>query len=552
MGNPGKNTEYSRRRLIQYFIITSRKVGVVVVVNFYRVISTYRSRSHKHESMSLLLIPIKWLYNEFGVASVYYTGRDAWLIIIARSCRMFAYGANSLIIALFFSSLKFTDFQIGLFMTMTLLGDVLLSLFLTLVADRVGRRRVLFAGAILMVLSGVVFSIFENFWILLVAAVLGVISATGSDFGPFRAIEESTLSHLTTPKTRSDVLSWYITTSSLGSAVGTELSGRAVDFLQNRNWAIKDAYHAIFWLYIVMGIVNMISASLMTDKSEVAEPHPETEASETLLEERQQSPKREDEDENEDEEDSDNQSLHATSSSKPESPQKKSRFAQISSETRSIMYKLWILLIVDSLADGMVSYSLTTYYIDRKFHLSKSALGDITSTSYFLSSCSTIFAGPLARHLGLVNTMVFTHLPSSTAVLFFPLPQGVPLTVTLFFIRTGLNNMDQAPRAAFIAAVVKSEERTAVMGITGMLRTLASTIGPSVTGFFAGTDRFWIAFVAAGILRISYDLGLFAMFVNMKLYKHESKDQIVVDSRRLNDEEEESSSLELESRQPTT
>ena len=116
-------------------------------------------------------------------------------------------------------------------MTLTLLGDVLLSLFLTLVADRVGRCRILFAGAILMVLSGAVFAVFENFWILLLAAVIGVISTTGGDFGPFRAIEESTLSYLTTPKTRTDVLSWYVSTSSLGSAVGTEFSGRAVDFL---------------------------------------------------------------------------------------------------------------------------------------------------------------------------------------------------------------------------------------------------------------------------------------------------------------------------------
>jgi MFS family permease len=171
----------------------------------------------------------------------------------------------------------------------------------------------------------------------------------------------------------------------------------------------------------------------------------------------------------------------------------------------------------------MTGYSLTIYYLDQKFDLPKSTLGDITSISYILSSCSSIFAGPLSRRLGLINTMVFTHLPSSTAVLLFPLPNGIYLTVALFFIRTALNNMDQAPRSAFIAAVVKPEERTAVMGITSMLRTLAATAGPSVTGLLAGNDRFWIAFVAAGALRICYDLGLFAMFVNMKLHEHEEK-----------------------------
>jgi len=138
--------------------------------------------------------------------------------------------------------------------------------------------------------------------------------------------------------------------------------------------------------------------------------------------------------------------------------------------------------------------------------------------------------------------MVFTHLPSSAAVLLFPLPRGTWLTVGLFFLRAGLNNMDQAPRSAFIAAVVKPDERTAVMGITGMLRTLAGTAGPSVTGLLSMNEKFWIAFVAAGALRIAYDLGLWAMFVNMKLYKHEEnvegKGEHTRDARELDDEEE--------------
>ncbi|KAL8704391.1 MAG: hypothetical protein Q9201_002460 [Fulgogasparrea decipioides] len=483
--------------------------------------------------MPSFLAPLKWLYVKFGIPSLYYTGRDAWLVILARCCRMFAYGAASLIIALFFSSLNFSDSQIGLFMTLTLIGDVILSLLLALVADRVGRRRTLFLGAFLMVLSGVAFAVFENFWILLAAAVVGVISATGSDNGPFRAVEESTLSHLTTPETRADVLSWYVTTSSLGSAAGTEVAGRVVDSLQNLDgWSTVDAYHGIFYLYVAMGIMSMIISLSMSARCEMAETPSRTESSETLLSESQQAAEGRHEDNDED-----NKILDSTPLIESETPQKKSPFAQISSETRSIMYKLWFLLIVDSLADGMVSYSLTNYYMERKFHMSKSTLGNITSISYLLMSCSTIFATPLAQWLGLIKTMVFTHIPSSAAVLIFPLPHGLPLTVALLFIRTGLNNMDQAPRAAFIAAVVKPEERTAIMGITSMLRTLASTIGPSITGLLASIDRFWIAFVAAGSLRIGYDLGLFALFVNMKLYSHEPEGH-VINSRRTSDEEE--------------
>jgi MFS family permease len=483
--------------------------------------------------MAFLVTQIKWLYHEFGIKSLYDTGWDAWLIILTRCTRMFAYGTNSLILALFFSALDFSDFHIGLFMTLTLLGDVLLSVLLTLVADRLGRRKILFAGSFLMVLSGIAFALFENFWILLFAAVVGVISATGGDFGPFRAIEESTLSHLTTPRTRADVLAWYITTASIGSALGVELTGRVVHYLQHREgWTIVDAYHMVFWIYSAMGVVNMVLTILLSGKCEIAQEKMESEEGEVLLDEMDE----------QDERDSEETAIPSpTDTSESSISEKKSRFAQISQATRSVMYKLWFLLIVDSLADGMVGYSLTTYYMDQKFDLPKSTLGDITSISYVLSSCSSIFAGPLSRRLGLINTMVFTHLPSSAAVLLFPVPSSIFMTVALFFIRTGLNNMDQAPRSAFIAAVVKPEERTAVMGITSMLRTLAATAGPSVTGILAGNDRFWIAFVAAGALRIAYDLGLWAMFINMTLHQHEEKGggkEMADVARRENDEEE--------------
>lgn len=476
---------------------------------------------------------ILWFYHEFGLSSVITTGLDAWLLIFARSARMFAYGANSLIIALFFSALQFTDFQIGLFFSLTLLGDVLLSAFLTLVADKLGRRRVLLLGAALMVLSGAVFAIFENFWILLFAAVVGVISATGGDFGPFRAIEESTLSHLTTPKTRADVLSWYVTTASLGSAIGTLLSGQAVHYLQEKGgWSLLASYHAVFGVYVVMGSLNFLSTLMLSNNVEAEKTPEKSEASEGLLNQA-------DNDENDEANEEANSRQHPSATQPPLHTKKTSfltnNLSQISRETLLVMSKLWILLIIDSLADGMVSYSLTTYYIDTKFQPTKSTLGNIISASYLLSSISTVFAGPLARHLGLINTMVFTHLPSSLAVLFFPLPNNIVLMIILFFIRTGLNNMDQAPRSAFIAAVVKPDERTAVMGITSMLRTLAATCGPTVTGVLAGNDRFWIAFVAAGACRIVYDLGLYAMFVNMKLYSHEEKGAGEHDGR---DEEE--------------
>ncbi|KAK3304790.1 major facilitator superfamily domain-containing protein [Chaetomium strumarium] len=465
------------------------------------------------------------LLAESGLPSVSATGRDAILILLSRACRMFAYGASSLVLALFFASLGIPDARIGLFMTLTLAGDVVLSLLCAMIADRVGRRRMLLLGSCLMILSGLTFALSEAFWVLLGAAVVGVVSATGGDFGPFRAVEESILSELAGPETRPDVLSWYVTLASLGSAVGTEMSGRIVEGLGRREgWTLVDAYHGCFALYAVMGAVNLACAAMLSERCELRVRGGETAP---LLEEVQE----EEEDE------------LGRVERKNKKEARTSWVAQISRETLSVVAVLWFLLMVDSLADGMANMSLTTYYMDRKFaRLPKSALGDIVSAAYFLSALSSIFAGPLARHIGLVNTMVFTHIPSSTAVLLFPLARNVPLTFALLLLRVGLNNMDQAPRAALIAAVVRPEERTAVMGITGMLRTLASTTGPSITGVLAGSDRFWIAFVVAGGLRLAYDVGLFALFINIKLHKHEAGVEA--------DEVSEETSPERETEQP--
>jgi MFS family permease len=462
-----------------------------------------------------------------GITSLNSIGRDAYIIIALRSLRMFTAGIPSLILALFFSSLKFPDSRIGLFMTLTLLGDVVLSLLFTLIADKLGRRRILFVGSIMMTGSGIVFALSESFWILLIAAVFGIISVTGADCGPFRAVEESILSGLTDEKTRSDVLAWYVTATTMAGAVGAEVAGRTVQALEKSSGNTTNAFHALFWAYAAFGIIGSVLCLGLSKRCEAAgERHAE------MMERR-----RGGSDEEEDE------VLLATITPtaadgvgearersarlqdiKPQPRTKQSYFTQISTATRSIMYKLWILLAIDSLADGMTPYSLMNYYVDQKFHLSKSTLGDITSASQFLCAVSAMFAGPLAKRIGLINTMVFTHLPSSIASAFIPLPSSVGWTVGLLLFRAALNSMDQAPRTAFIAAVVKPEERTGVMGITSMVRTLALSAGPSITGLLSGHGHFWVAFLATGICRIVYDIGLWVLFINFKVDKDVGRD----------------------------
>ena len=219
-----------------------------------------------------------------------------------------------------------------------------------------------------------------------------------------------------------------------------------------------DAYHALFWSYAAMGLINIGMTVLLTDACEMKDSGktysqiPQEEPSAGTIERPESTGMS-------------STALGATST-KPRYVRiwtgLLGRLSQISAPTCTVMYKLWFLLAIDSLADGMVPYSLTNYYMEQKFSPSKSTLGDVNGVAYLLGAVSTVFAGPLARRIGLVNTMVFTHIPSSAAVLIFPLPPNFVLTVILLFIRAGLNNMDQAPRSAFIAGSVKPEERTAV------------------------------------------------------------------------------------------
>jgi MFS family permease len=473
-----------------------------------------------------MLRNIKWIATEFGLTSLYNAERDVWLIILTRFLRMFAYGTNSVIMALFFAALDYSDSHIGLFMTLTLFGDVLLSFLFTLVADRIGRRRILLAGSALMVFSGVAFALFENYWLLLFAAVVGVISATGSEIGPFRAIEESTIAHLTTAATRSDVLAWYVTTATLGSSVGSELCGRLVEHLAALDgWALKDAYHAVFWVYTGAGLANVGLLLLLSRRCE-ADSGTQDPAYGPLLSDS----------ESESEEDAFVGGIRPENpvvlkdlnikAPKP-APKKPSTsilggfFAKISPESRSIMLRLSALFAVDSLGGGMSPWSFVNYYVDQKFSMPKSALGDVSSAAYLLGAASTLFAAPLSRRIGLVNTMVWTHLPSSVALALIPSAPSFGVTAALLLFRAALSSMDQAPRAAFVAAVVRPEERTAVMGVNSALRTLAQSAGPSITGVLAGNDLFWVAFVAAGALKGSYDLGLWTWAMKIELNQRE-------------------------------
>lgn len=456
----------------------------------------------------------RWLFSEFGLKTLASSGRDTYIILLLRFLRMFAYGSAALILALYFAALGHSDEKIGLFMTLTLLGDVVISLFLTLVADKLGRRTTLLLGSCLMAGAGAVFALSGNYWVLLIAAILGVISPSGNEIGPFRAIEESTLAHLVEPEGRPDVFAWYVVLATLGSSGGLVVCGWVVHRLHARDdWTEVDAYRAVFWMYAVLGAVNACLSLFLSRKCEVAAQRiPPADA--TSAEDDESRPLLQD----------GNGSIADGNADDLNGKAKdhKGFLSHISPETRSILLRLCALFFMDSLASGMVPYSLINYYMDRKFHMPKNKLGAIMSAAMFVSSVSNIFAASISKRIGLIKTMVFTHLPSAIFLALIPAPRSLALTICLLVGRASLNSMDQAPRSAFLSAVVLPNERTAVMGIVNVVKTLSQSGGPLITGILAGRSRFWVAFVAAGALKASYDIGLLTFFVNTKL-RHQGR-----------------------------
>lgn len=287
----------------------------------------------------------QWLTNELGLTTMRHAGRDVYIIIFTRYIRLFAYGVVALILALFFQEQGFSDEQIGMFMTLTLLGDVIVSLLLTLVADNLGRRRTLFLGAVSMAISGAVFASTSNYVALLVAAIIGVISPSGNEIGPFRAVEESTLAHLVPEEKRSDVYTWYVVLAVLGTSSGLAIGGVAIDQLQGKEgWSDLDAYRAVFWIYTAVGCLKAIMTLFLSRKCEHNDWREEPEVAgeaEPLL---------------------DNNGIVSedndlTQDSRQNKPAKKlwHSVGAISKPSRVVLAKLCSLFFLDSLGSGMVS-----------------------------------------------------------------------------------------------------------------------------------------------------------------------------------------------------
>jgi MFS family permease len=376
----------------------------------------------------------------------------------------------SVVLVLYLARLGLSEGLIGLLLSLTLIGDAAISLWMTTTADRIGRRRILIAGAALMLFAGVLFAVTDRVALLLIAAIIGVISPSGYEVGPFLPVEQSALSQIVPDKVRTQVFAWYNLVGSFATAAGALCGGGLTQLIQQVGISPLNSYRTVLVLYGVMGV---LLAGLFTQLSPAVE------------------------------------ALHSSG------PQTPTRFGL--HRSRNIVLKLSALFGLDAFAGGFVVQSLVAYWFHVRFGVEPAVLGGIFFGANILAGISALAAARVAQRIGLVNTMVFTHLPSNILLMLVPLMPNLPLAIVVLFARFAISQMDVPARQSYTMAVVAPDERSAAAGVTGIARSIGAAISPTIAGaFLCNPVLLGAPFFLAGGLKVIYDILLYRSFREIK------------------------------------
>jgi MFS family permease len=400
-------------------------------------------------------------------------GHDGTILFVTRALRMFTYGFLSVVLVLYLSSLGFGDGRIGLLITLTLVGDTVISLWITTRADRLGRRSMLVVGAILMTAAGIPFALSGDFTVLLIAATIGVISPSGNEVGPFLAIEQASLSQVLADERRTAVFAWYNLAGSLATATGALTGGWVAQVLQGGGMSPTASYRVLVAAYAAFGLV-LAAVFLFLSKS-----------------------------------------VEAPVRTEPSGLQGRGPRLSLGlgKESRPVVARLAGLFSLDAFAGGFVIQSIMAYWFHLRYGVSPGMLGSIFFFANILAGISALSAARIAKRIGLVNTMVFTHLPSNVLLILVPLMPNLPLAIAMLLARFSISQMDVPTRQSYTMAVVKPEERSAAAGVTGIARTTGASISPALTGQLIASQALMNApFLISGSLKIVYDILLYRSF----------------------------------------
>ncbi|CCE63875.1 hypothetical protein TPHA_0G00390 [Tetrapisispora phaffii CBS 4417] len=408
--------------------------------------------------------------------------------------RLLAYGMTNQVLVFFLTEIHMSDDKVGLFMSLTLVGDVFCSYVLTWYADSWGRRRVLVLGSFMMFLSGLVFSFSENFRVLLLFAIIGVISPSSNEVGPFRSIEESMIAHLTPHNKRPEIFAIHALVGSMGAALGALVSGSFMHFLRWLDLVETNlqAYKCVFLLYCAFALVKLVIMLLLSDKTETTGHHHEELSSAEALVNDEMAPLVE-------------QAHH-----------EEERSHSLSPETLSVLYRLLTIFMIDSLGSGFMTDSWMVYYYSKTFFMSSFALGALFFVCQIAMASSTLPSSIIARKLGPVRATLAVQIPAGIFTLIIPYCEKyLPLSITILILHFLTMAMDVTPRQILLTNLVRPTDLTRVMGVVNIGKTIARCVGPIFTGLIAKHGYLWLCFVISGCLVILADLILACSFLHI-------------------------------------
>ncbi len=397
--------------------------------------------------------------------------RDVFLLFSTRAMRMLAYGFLSVVLVLYLKAQGLEEQQIGVLLTMTLLGDMVISLWITTAADRIGRKRMLILGAALMILVGCVFALTGNYLVLLVVATIGVLSPSDKEVGPFLSIEQAALAQSIGELDRTRVFAWYNLVGSVAAALGALVGGFAAHEFLSHGLTGAATYRPVIMAYAAVGLLLAFMFTALSNAAEAP-----------------------------------NRNL----------PRHQSSWLGLH-RSRGVVLRLSALFALDAFGGGFILQSIVAYWLYIRFQLDPALLGSIFFVANLLAAGSALCAAALARRFGLINTMVFTHLPSNILLLLVPLMPTASLAVAVLLLRFAISQMDVPTRQSYTMAVVHPDERSAASGLTTVARSVGAAISPTLAGYcLANPALISVPFFIAGGVKIVYDLCLYRAFVSHK------------------------------------
>lgn len=416
-----------------------------------------------------MIVPFGWL------------SKDGKLLLVARTIRTFAYGFLSVVLAIYLKLIGLGDLYIGLILTATLVNSVIFTLIASFYADRIGRRKTLIVYAALMSLSGAIFFVTTNYIALIVSALIGTINVTGTETGAFLSIEQAILPQTSNDiKKRNTLYAIYNMVGTFAMSAGILLSGLPRIFVQHYGLNQIESIRPLFLLYSIIGLGVLGIYFLVSKRVEIDLGTGDNNNNQKII----------------------------TNLSKPVRQ-------ALSPKSKEIVGKLSALFAIDSFGGGFVIQGIVSFWFFTKFGADLTNLSYIFSVAGVLTAFSFLVSAKIADRIGLINTMVFTHIPSNILLILAAFAPTFPLAIALYLARMALSQMDVPARQSYIVAAVNEDERTAAAGITNISRNVSQSISPSLAGYILQSLSYLSApLVIGGVLKIAYDIALYFNFKN--------------------------------------